>query len=218
VILSKTGISTVPNSVITGDIGVSPIASTAITGFSLTMDQGNQFSRSGQLAGTSQAHAASYGGDIATTLTTAVGDMEAAYTYAAEGPGEINKTNIARAYLGPVEGSSDHPLTAGVYTFTNDVTLDDNIYFNGDSNSVVIIRTSGNLQQLKNTQVILGDVDVNNVFCWQIAGSVVVEEGAQMAGIVLVKNDVLFMAESSLKGRVLAQTICDLQKTTIDLA
>ena len=34
VILSKSGISTVPSSVLTGDIGVSPIAHTAITGFS----------------------------------------------------------------------------------------------------------------------------------------------------------------------------------------
>ena len=37
VILAKSGISTVPPSAITGDIGVSPIDSTAITGFSLTL-------------------------------------------------------------------------------------------------------------------------------------------------------------------------------------
>ncbi|MEX2605818.1 MAG: ice-binding family protein, partial [Kiritimatiellia bacterium] len=35
VILAKSGISTVPSSDITGDMGVSPITSTAITGFSL---------------------------------------------------------------------------------------------------------------------------------------------------------------------------------------
>ena len=38
VILGKTGISTVPQSAITGNIAVSPATSTAITGFSLTMD------------------------------------------------------------------------------------------------------------------------------------------------------------------------------------
>ena len=37
-ILAKSGISTVPKSVITGDIAVSPIGSTAITGFSLSKD------------------------------------------------------------------------------------------------------------------------------------------------------------------------------------
>jgi len=35
-ILAQTGISTAPPSVITGDIGVSPIAATAMTGFTLT--------------------------------------------------------------------------------------------------------------------------------------------------------------------------------------
>ena len=43
VILSKTGISTVPTSSITGDIGVSPIAASAITGFSKTMDSSGEF-------------------------------------------------------------------------------------------------------------------------------------------------------------------------------
>jgi hypothetical protein len=46
VILAKSGIDTIPTSAITGDIGVSPIDSTALTGFSLTMDATNQFATS----------------------------------------------------------------------------------------------------------------------------------------------------------------------------
>ena len=49
VILTKAGISTVPKSVITGDIGVSPIAATAMTGFSLIADASNMFSTSAQV-------------------------------------------------------------------------------------------------------------------------------------------------------------------------
>jgi hypothetical protein len=48
-ILCKAGISTVPSSVIVGNIGVSPIAATAMTGFSLTADPGNEFSTSPQV-------------------------------------------------------------------------------------------------------------------------------------------------------------------------
>jgi hypothetical protein len=55
VILTKTGVSTVPDSVITGDIGVSPIAATAMTGFGLIMDSGGEFSTSSQLHGTGKA-------------------------------------------------------------------------------------------------------------------------------------------------------------------
>src|SRR5580692_5848388 len=52
VILSKSGISTVPTSAITGDIGVSPAAATFITGFSpLTASASNVFSMSSQVTG-----------------------------------------------------------------------------------------------------------------------------------------------------------------------
>src|ERR1700753_845358 len=50
-ILSKSGISTVPPSAVTGALGVSPVSSTAITGFSLTMDSSGQFSTSSQVTG-----------------------------------------------------------------------------------------------------------------------------------------------------------------------
>ncbi|KAF8151925.1 antifreeze protein [Mycena galopus ATCC 62051] len=52
-ILAKTGVSTVPPSVITGSIAVSPIAATGLTGFSLTVDSTGQFSTSAQVTGTS---------------------------------------------------------------------------------------------------------------------------------------------------------------------
>jgi hypothetical protein len=48
-VLTKAGVSTVPQSVITGDVGCSPIAVTALTGFSLTADSSNEFSTSTQV-------------------------------------------------------------------------------------------------------------------------------------------------------------------------
>src|SRR5665648_879103 len=50
-ILAKSGISSVPSSEITGNIGVSPVAATFITGFSLTMDASNEFATSTQVIG-----------------------------------------------------------------------------------------------------------------------------------------------------------------------
>ena len=57
-ILAKTGISTVPTSAVTGDLGVSPAAATFITGWALTADATNVFSTSTQLTG--KAYAADY--------------------------------------------------------------------------------------------------------------------------------------------------------------
>ena len=79
-ILSKAGISTVPNSAITGNIAVSPIAATAITGFSLTADPTNKHSASTQVVG--QVYAADYAVPTPVHLTTAVSDMETAYVKA----------------------------------------------------------------------------------------------------------------------------------------
>jgi len=45
-ILAKTGISTIPTSAITGNIGVSPYAATYITGFALTMAAAGTYSTS----------------------------------------------------------------------------------------------------------------------------------------------------------------------------
>jgi hypothetical protein len=71
-ILAKSGISTVPTSDITGDMAVSPIASGAMTGFSLTMDSSILFSTSSQVTG--KAFAADYAVPTPGELTTAVLD------------------------------------------------------------------------------------------------------------------------------------------------
>ena len=77
VVLAKTGIATIPTSVVTGDIAVSPIAATAMTGFDFLLDSTGTESTSTQFTG--KASAASYLGNTPTLLTTAVSDMELAY-------------------------------------------------------------------------------------------------------------------------------------------
>jgi len=103
VILSKSGISTVPNSIVTGDIGVSPIDSTAITGFSLIADSTNTFATSTQVTG--KIYAADYTSPTPSNMTTAIGNMETAYTDAAGRPmpdfTELGAGNISGLTLAP---------------------------------------------------------------------------------------------------------------------
>src|SRR5689334_1154744 len=49
VILAESNISAVPPSVVTGDVGLSPMAATFITGFSLIADSTNVFATSAQV-------------------------------------------------------------------------------------------------------------------------------------------------------------------------
>jgi hypothetical protein len=213
-ILAKTGISTVPDSAITGDIAVSPIDSTAMTGFSFAKDLGEDYSTSVQIAG--KAYAADYTAPIPSLLTTAVSAMEAAYTNAA---GRTNtdaaKKNLGGGLLGGAFGGATTPLTTGVYTFGTDISVSSDIHFSGSATDVFIIQTTGNLVQAANINVILeGGALAKNIF-WQVAGFVKVGAGAHLEGVVLVKTHAVFMTGSSLDGRILSQTACTLDQVRV---
>jgi hypothetical protein len=72
---------------------------TAITGFNLTLDVDGEFSTDLSEQATGNAYAANYAAPMPATLTTAVGDMEIAYTDAA---GRVN-TDASR--INPAEDS-----------------------------------------------------------------------------------------------------------------
>jgi hypothetical protein len=221
VILAKSGIDTVPTSAITGDIAVSPISASAMTGFDLIMDSGNEFSTSTQIVG--KAFASDYAAPIPTQLTTAVSDMETAYTDAAGRPNpDAARTNLGAGNLGGVFGGATTPLTPGVYTFGTDVNIAETIYFEGSGlgegegdTDIFIIQMTGNLNQAADVDVTLTNGALAKNIFWQVSGKVEVGAGAHMEGILLVKTAVLFKTGSSLDGRVLAQTACNLQKATI---
>jgi hypothetical protein len=208
IILAKNGISTVPTSTIYGDVGVSPIAGDAFTGFSMSLDQGGQWSTSQQIIG--KAYAANYEAPIPSELTTAVSDMQTAYTDAEGRPnGDGARINLLGGLVGGLT------LTPGIYTFTVDIYIATDVTLEGNADDIFIMQTSEKLLQAADTKVILlGGVQAKNIF-WQVATSVSVGEGAQMQGVLLAKTDVAFKTGSYLNGRVLTQTACTLQKATI---
>ena len=226
-ILASTGISTVPTSAITGDIAVSPIDDTAMTGFSFFIDPSTQIPTSTQLASVHHAYAANYGGEVATDLTTAISDMVTAYN---DAKGRKNngvdtdaaRTNLGGGNLGGVYGGPNDPLTPGVYTFGSDVNLVSDVHLLGDG--VYIIQMTGNLKQAANYAVILDNENEDgvsidpakskNIF-WQVGGYVWVGAGAHMEGVILAKTKADFLTGSSLNGRILTQTACNLQSATI---
>jgi hypothetical protein len=207
-ILAKAGITTVPTSVITGDIAVSPISEAAMTGFSFYKDV-NDNTLSDQITG--QAFAADYGGTVATDLTAAISAMETAYTDAAGRTAATGlKLNFEAGILAGVT------LTPGIYTFGTAVTILGDIYFRGNANDVFIIQIASNLIQAAGKRVTLvGGVQAKNIF-WQVAGTVSVGAGSHMEGVILVKTAVTFITGSSINGRVLTQTACALQSATVN--
>jgi hypothetical protein len=199
-ILSKAGVSTVPSSVITGNVGVSPIAGDALTGFSL-MFTDSSFATSSQITG--KAFAANFAGATSVMLTTAISDMETAYTDAA------SRVTTGADYLNIGEGIlNGETLTKGVYTWGSDINLHNIIYIAGDPDDVVVA---------SNTMIVLqGGVKASNIV-WQVAGYVQAGPNSHLEGTFLVKTKAVFQTGSSLNGRILSQTAVTLDAVTITL-
>ena len=198
-----------PDSRIIGSIGVSPAAGTFMTGFSFTADASAEFSRSTQITGA--AYAPTDYPPTPAKLTTAVSDMETAYTDA-RSRANTRGLNIGHDNSGNISGMR---LTPGVYTFDKDINIGSDITFSGNADDVFILQTTKTVLQSASTSVILeGGAQAKNIF-WQVAERVLVGTGSLMQGILLVKTDVVFETSSSLNGRVLAQTFCTLKMATI---
>jgi hypothetical protein len=209
VILAKTGITTTGVTAITGDIGVSPIAAAAMTGFGLILS--GTSATSSLITGT--AYASDYNSPTPSKMTTAVSDMETAYTDAAGRPNEDGaRIDLGAGIIGGLT------LSPGVYTFGTSVDITGNIYFHGndDPDAVFIIQMTGNLVTDSTAKVLLsGGAQAKNIF-WQVAGKVTVGGGAELKGNLLVATGVTFITGSSLvEGRILSQTACVLQSATI---
>jgi len=197
VILTETGITNVPGSAIVGNLGVSPIAATAITGFGLIYPAGSPFSLSSQVVG--KIYAADYGSPTPANLTQAVGDLQTAYLDAS-GRKSPDYTELA---VGNIGGMTLHP---GLYKWSSTVTILKDVTLNGGPNDVWIFQISGDVTEASAAKVILtGGALAKNVF-WQVAGVVALGTTAHMEGVVLSKTAVTLNTGASVNGRLMAQT------------
>jgi hypothetical protein len=205
-ILTKTGITTTGVTHITGDIGVSPIAATAMTGFGLILDASGEFSTSTLVTG--KVYAASYASPTPAILTTAISDMETAYTDAA-GRTSPDFTNLGTGNI------SGMVLAPGLYKFTTGVVINSaGVTFSGGPNDVWIIQAPTlNLQA--GAIVTIGDeAQAKNIF-WQVPGAVVIAANSTLQGNLLAATAITVASGAVLNGRALGQTNVTLSGNTI---
>jgi len=199
VILSETGITNVPTSAVTGNVGVSPITGAAdlltcaqVTGKVISVDA----------VGPPPCSITN-----PKRLSNAVLDMQTAYTDAAgRTPRSINK------HAGNIGGLTLRP---GVYKWTSGVTIPSNVTLRGGSHAVWIFQIAGGLDVSTGAAVVLArQAQPQNIF-WQVAGPVTVGAGAHLEGIVLAKTAVTMVTGASINGRLLAQTAVNLQMNAV---
>jgi hypothetical protein len=176
VILAKEATSNVPTSAITGDMGLSPAAASFVTGFALVLPAGGAASTSSQVTG--NIYASDYAVPTPSNLTTAIGAMETAYTDAAGRP-TPDYTELADGDIGGLT------LPAGLYKWTNTVTIPGNVTLHGGANDVWIFQIAGGITQASAARVVLsGGALAENIF-WQVAGVVALGTTAHMEGVVM---------------------------------
>jgi hypothetical protein len=205
-ILAKSGVSSVPGSSVTGDIGLGPAAASYLTGLSLVADATNVFSTSTQIVG--KAYAADYAVPTPSNLTTAVSNMESAYTDAAGRP----TPDFLELGTGDIGGQT---LAPGLYKWTSTVTIPTDVTLSGGANDVWIFQTTGDLTMSAARRITLsGGALAKNVF-WQVAGRTTLGADAHFEGVLLCKTDVTLQTGATMNGRVLSQTQVALQQATV---
>ena len=210
VILAKTGVSTVPSSVVTGNVGLSPAARSFLTGWSLIDEPTDTFFTSTQVVAPGKLYAAdNVGGTTSSDLTTAVGAMETAYTDAA---GKLGGAACPGA--GDLGGLT---LAPGVYTCATGLLITTNVTLSGTATDVWVFQIAQTLTQSAATQVILsGGALPKNVF-WQVAGVVDIGTTALMQGVILAQTAINLQTGATMNGRLLAQTAVDLDQNTVTI-
>ena len=204
VILAKTAINNVPTSTITGNLGLSPAATSYITGFSLTDFTG--YATSAQITG--KVYAADMVSPTSTNLTTAVENMITAYNNAAGRP----TPDYLELGAGNIGGTT---LEAGLYKWTSTVTIPSNVTLSGTADDVWIFQIAGDLNMSAAVNVTLqGGAKASNIF-WQVAGEATFGTTSHFEGVIMSMTGITFQSGATFNGRALAQTAVILDGNTV---
>jgi hypothetical protein len=205
-ILAKTGISTTGVTSIVGNIGVSPILAIGFTGFGQALDASNTFSTSALVIG--KLFAPDYAPPTPANMTTAILDMQTAYTDAAG-----RAPTVTELGAGTLTGLT---LAPGVYKWASGVTIPTDLTLAGSANAVWIFQIGGTLGISSAMKVVLrGGAQSKNVF-WQVAGGVTLGSISEFKGVILGQTAIAMNNGAVLEGRALAQSAVTLIGNTVN--
>jgi len=199
-ILSKTGITDVYKTSITGNIGSSPITGAAIL-VSCAEVKGTIYT-------VDAAGPLPFSVTSPSMLTTAISNMQTAYTDAA---GRVNP-DFLNLGAGNIGGKT---LTPGLYKWTSNLVIPTDITISGKATDVFIFQVAGTLKMSSAVKIILkGGVLAKNIF-WQTSGATTLGTTTHFEGNILSQTGINLQTGASINGRLLAQTSVTLQMNTV---
>ena len=191
-VLAGAHITTVPSSVIIGDIGLSPAAESYLNGFSQT-DKPGMAAVSPQVIG--NIYAADMAVPIPDMLTQAKNDLTKAY----------NNAVPTGAFLNPGEGNlSEMNLAPGLYKFTGQAIATRDFTLTGGPNDVWIFQVASALIISNGVNVSLaGGAQSKNIF-WQVGSSATLGTAVNFYGTIMAEQSIALKTGAILYGRALA--------------
>lgn len=206
VILAKSEITTTGTTEIVGDLGISPAARSYMTGFDEILDASTEFATSALVTGS--LYAASMTEPTPTNLTTAISNMETAYTDAA-GRSNPDHTELG---AGDISGMTLEP---GLYNWGTNLLIASDITLSGSANDVWILQIAQNLTVSNDVAITLeGGALPENIF-WQVAGEATLGTTSDVKGVILSKTKIVLQTGAVLNGRALAQTAVNLDANAV---
>jgi uncharacterized repeat protein (TIGR02543 family) len=209
-ILTESGISTTGITSITGNIGVSPITSTAITGFGLIMDANGQSAHTPIVTGS--VYSADYAVPTPGNLTTAIGDMETAYT---NSNNLVTPAPIVGLGAGNISGLT---LAPGLYKWSTQLLITNTgVTLAGGPNDTWVLQIGADLI-VNNTAIIhlTGGAQAKNIY-WVVAGQATLGTAVDFSGNILCKNLISLNTGAKVTGRLLSQKAVTLNASTVIL-
>jgi hypothetical protein len=193
-VLAAAGVSNIPTSTISGDVGVTPTTGAAITGLTCAEVTGTIYSvDASPVLPCRQTNPG--------LLSTAMTHATAAYVDAAGRPFDTDYAAVDN----PLGGKT---LVAGVYRFGHAATanLIGNLTLNGDADAVWIFQaTSDFVTSSSSTVTMTGGAQACNVF-WQVSSSATLGSSSTLRGTVLANTSISVGTSATVEGRLLAGT------------
>jgi uncharacterized repeat protein (TIGR02543 family) len=209
-ILTESGISTTGITSITGNIGVSPITSTAITGFGLIMDTNGQTSQTPIVTG--KVYAADYAVPTPGNLTTSISDMETAYT---NSNNLVTPAPVVGLGAGNISGLT---LPPGLYKWSTQLLITNaGVTLAGGPNDTWVLQIASDL--IVNNSAIIqlsGGAQAKNIY-WVVAGQATLGTAVNFSGNILSKNLISLNTGATVTGRLLSQKAVTLNAATVVL-
>ena len=156
---------------------------------------------------TGKVYAADYTAPTPSALTTAIGDMQTAFTDAAG-----RAASVTELGAGNIGGMTIAP---GVYKWGTGLLIPTDVTLSGTATDIWIFQIAQDLTMASATKIVLaGGALAKNVF-WQVSGLVDLGTTAHCEGVVMTMTSVTLRTGASINGRLFAQTAVSIDGSTV---